>query len=134
VNDTTSTLIKKDGDKMSNQKMQTLDDLVRTLDANTEYRKQYRLNRLIHDVANGIYCRRKELGLTQAELANRLGTKQNAIARIESAENNIRINTLAEIAEALDARVTIELGPRFKEADYKEVKRPGHRLRRRRRL
>lgn len=106
---------------MSEIRMKTLDDLVRTLDKNPEYRKQYRIKQLIYDIANEIYTRRKELNITQAELAERLGKKQSAISRIESAENNIRINTLAEIAEALDARITVGFIPRIKDEEYTEL-------------
>jgi ribosome-binding protein aMBF1 (putative translation factor) len=50
-------------------------------------------------------------GLTQAELAARMGTRQSYVARIESGQQNITVETLRRAAEALGARLTIHLEP-----------------------
>lgn len=47
--------------------------------------------------------RRKELGLTQSELANRAGVSQPLIARIEGGDVNPRLSTLRAVVEALEA-------------------------------
>ena len=54
---------------------------------------------------------RTELGLTQAEVAARVGTTQSAIARLESAESNHSpsIATLQKYAKALGYKVEIRL-------------------------
>jgi predicted transcriptional regulator len=46
--------------------------------------------------------RRKELGLTQAELADRAGVSQPLIARIEGSDVDPRLSTLRSIVEALE--------------------------------
>lgn len=46
-------------------------------------------------------------GLTQAELARRAGTKQSAIARLESGTYNPTISFLQKIAEALGTRLKV---------------------------
>ena len=46
-------------------------------------------------------------GLTQADLAKKIGTKQSAISRFESGIYNPTITFLYKIADALDAKVKI---------------------------
>jgi DNA-binding XRE family transcriptional regulator len=65
-------------------------------------------------IADGVIERRKELGLSQAELAELVGTTQSAIARLESGGRPPRIDTLLRIANALDCELLVELQPRTK--------------------
>lgn len=48
---------------------------------------------------------RKEKGISQLELANRLDTHNNQIRRIEVGEGNPTINTLLDIAKELGVSV-----------------------------
>ncbi len=48
---------------------------------------------------------REYFKLTQAELAEKAGMKQSALARLESSEGTPRKSTLAKIAEALEISV-----------------------------
>jgi transcriptional regulator with XRE-family HTH domain len=64
---------------------------------------------LFAQIAGQVADRRKERGLSQAELAARVGTTQSAIARLESGGRPPRIDTLLRIANALDADLHIEL-------------------------
>jgi len=52
---------------------------------------------------------RLDQGLSQAELAERAGTKQSVISRIENGESEPRIETIKKIARALDKKVRLEL-------------------------
>jgi ribosome-binding protein aMBF1 (putative translation factor) len=56
---------------------------------------------------------RVHAGLTQAQLAARMGTSQTAIARLESVRGNPSLNTLRRFAEATETRLNIsfETGP-----------------------
>jgi ribosome-binding protein aMBF1 (putative translation factor) len=63
-------------------------------------------------IADRVAERRKELGLSQAELAHAVSTTQSAIARLESGGRPPRIDTLLRIAEALDCDLQVELRPR----------------------
>ena len=49
--------------------------------------------------------------LSQAELADRCGTTQSAIARLERGETNPTIATLARVAAAAGCAISIELTP-----------------------
>lgn len=53
--------------------------------------------------------KRLKRGLTQAQLARRIGTKQSAIARLESGTYNPTIETLEKVAKALNARLKISI-------------------------
>lgn len=61
---------------------------------------------------------REEAGLTQEELAERIGTKQPALSRLEKGGfRKANIETLRKIAHALDHRLVVKLEP---------SKRPAH--------
>lgn len=52
---------------------------------------------------------RHKSGLTQAEVAKRMKTTQSAVARLESGKVDPGLKTLASYADAVSARLKIEL-------------------------
>jgi transcriptional regulator with XRE-family HTH domain len=54
---------------------------------------------------------RRKAGLTQAELARRLGTTQSSVARLESPGSNPRVETLDRAVAAAGQRVSATIGP-----------------------
>lgn len=52
---------------------------------------------------------RKELGLTQDEVAAKLHTKKSAISRIENHAQDIKVSTLQSFANVLGKELKIEL-------------------------
>lgn len=54
-----------------------------------------------HLLAESLVARRVKLGLTQTEVAARMGTSQSAVARIESGDADVRLSTLERYAAAL---------------------------------
>lgn len=52
---------------------------------------------------------RKELALTQLELARRLGASQSYVANVEAGRENLTIGKLAQIAGALGTALKIQL-------------------------
>src|SRR5262245_47841164 len=54
---------------------------------------------------------RADHGLTQTELARRLGLKQPAVARLETGEHMPTIGTLLRIAEALEIEILVDIKP-----------------------
>lgn len=60
---------------------------------------------------------RERVGLTQTELARKIGTKQPALSRLERGGfEKATIETLKKIADALDAKLIVKLQPRKKKA------------------
>jgi ribosome-binding protein aMBF1 (putative translation factor) len=63
-------------------------------------------------VAEMIHAARGEAGLTQAELARRVGTTQSAISRLEAADyEGHSLSMLQRIAEALHVRLEVRFVP-----------------------
>lgn len=48
-------------------------------------------------------------GITQKELARRIGTKQSAIARLESGNYNPTLGFIRKVAEALNTKIKISI-------------------------
>ncbi|WMX45808.1 helix-turn-helix domain-containing protein [Streptomyces roseicoloratus] len=65
--------------------------------------------RLAMAFAKAVYDRRKELGLSQAEVAERAGLTQAKISRVEGADAVPTLSLLRRLAHALDASLTIAL-------------------------
>lgn len=56
---------------------------------------------------------RREAGLTQAQLAKRIGTQPSAISRLEDADyDGHSIQTLAKAADALGMRLIVDFEPK----------------------
>ena len=62
-------------------------------------------------IADRVAARRAELGLSQQQLAELVGTTQSAIARLERGGRPPRIDTLLKIAAALSCDLVVELRP-----------------------
>lgn len=54
---------------------------------------------------------REDAGLTQRELATRVGVSQQAIAKLESPDANLTLQTLERVAHALGLEVELALTP-----------------------
>jgi len=54
--------------------------------------------------------RRQQLGLSQADVAVRMGTSQPAVARLESGRSDARMSTLARYAQALETTIGFAIG------------------------
>ena len=52
-------------------------------------------------LAEAFAARRIELGLSQTEVAARMGTSQSAVARLESGQADVRLSTLERYVAAL---------------------------------
>lgn len=53
--------------------------------------------------------KRRELGLSQTEVAARMGTSQSAVARLESGDADVRISTLERYAAALGFSLEVSM-------------------------
>lgn len=52
---------------------------------------------------------REQAGMTQEEVARRMGTKKSAISRIENHAEDIRLSTLRKYAKAIGMEFKLEL-------------------------
>ena len=52
---------------------------------------------------------REEAGLTQEELADRVGTRKTAISRMENHAEDIKLSTIQKVAKALGKNLEISL-------------------------
>jgi len=65
--------------------------------------------RMVEDLVT----RRLELGLSQTEVAARMGTSQSSVARLESGEADFRLSTLERYAAAVGRVLDVRLeGPK----------------------
>jgi ribosome-binding protein aMBF1 (putative translation factor) len=65
------------------------------------------------DMLEGVIRAREKAGLTQEELAKRIGTKQPALSRLERGGfSRATVETLRKIADALDARLVVKIEPK----------------------
>lgn len=60
------------------------------------------------EIAYEILQLRKKKGISQSELARRIGTSQSNIARMEAGEQNLTTDTLQKIAEAFNRNLKVE--------------------------
>lgn len=100
----------KDKEK-SIMQCQTLDDLL-----DVEFGKPGTPEREAFDKETQAFClaetlkeERLRAGLTQQELAERIGTKKTYISRLENGKADVQLNTLFRIFEGLGKRVSLTI-------------------------
>jgi ribosome-binding protein aMBF1 (putative translation factor) len=95
------------------------DDRRRRLQESASYREVHAELAAFERLARVVIARRAELGLSQRELAKRMGTTASVISRIESGQHPTSVRTLKRLAAALDGSAVV--GFRFDA----EVPEPG---------
>lgn len=63
---------------------------------------------LEYQIARSIIRARTEQGLTQAQLAKKLKTRQSVISRVENARTTPSLSFLKRLAEVLDASLRVQ--------------------------
>jgi DNA-binding XRE family transcriptional regulator len=91
--------------------LRNAEDVRATHMQDAEYRREYERTRLANDVAIKVIQFRVTNGLSQAELARRLGMRQPNVARLESGDHEPSLRTLARLAEVLNQDFSIEVKP-----------------------
>ena len=74
-----------------------------------KFRKAYQALQPKYDLIRAILDARLKHGITQAELARRVGTTQSAIARFESGAGNPTLEFLSKVSEAIGARLEVRI-------------------------
>ncbi len=95
------------------KRLTTTDETPETLETwmqNTEYLKTYDILEQEYAIIHALIDARSKAGLTQAQVAARMGISQPAIARIESG-SNISVKTLSRYATAVGRAIQINFLP-----------------------
>jgi transcriptional regulator with XRE-family HTH domain len=97
---------------MKLSEMKTNDELVEEqLRTDPEFRAEWERTALARAVALAIVRYRAEHGLSQRDLAHRLGMKQPQVARLELGEVNPSMETLMRASARLGIEFTIDVRP-----------------------
>ena len=65
---------------------------------------------LVGDLVGHLAEERRRLGLSQTEVAARMGTSQSAVARLEAGAADVRLSTLQRYADAVGRSLDLRLG------------------------
>ena len=85
------------------------DDVKRELLKNPEIKREYDELKSLYEIKGQLIELRNQLGISQKELAELVGTKQSAISRLESGSYNPSIEFLGKVAHALGGRLDISI-------------------------
>jgi ribosome-binding protein aMBF1 (putative translation factor) len=86
-----------------------LEELKARLLANPEVKTEYEALGPEFEISTELVRARLRAGLSQAELASRMGTSQSTIARLESGQTLPSTKTLLRFAQATGSRVQVRL-------------------------
>jgi len=89
--------------------MKNWEELESELLSDSEFKKEYDALEPYYQLASQLIKARAKKGLSQKQLAEKIGTKQSAIARMESGDYNPSMNMLRKVAEATGAKLEINL-------------------------
>jgi ribosome-binding protein aMBF1 (putative translation factor) len=88
----------------------TLKEYITEQMKNPEFKKAWHDLDTEFELFESMIKAREKAGLSQTELAKRIGTKQPALSRLEKGGfKKATVETLKKIADALDARLVIKL-------------------------
>lgn len=98
---------------MSMKNEEEMDDLDRTI-AEWKHRNPELANEFDEGYENfkiGVLFKasREQAGMTQEDVAQKLGTKKSAISRIENHAEDIRLSTLHKYAKAIGKKVNLDI-------------------------
>ena len=75
--------------------------------SNPEFKEAWDNSRMEYEILGQLTKLRNQKGLTQKELAEKTGKKQQVISQIEKHEKSPTLTTLCRLANALDADIKI---------------------------
>jgi ribosome-binding protein aMBF1 (putative translation factor) len=89
-----------------------IDDCLKRKLQNPEFRAAYDAEDKRIDLALQIIKLRQQRGMTQADLAKAIGTRQANVSRLERFDANLTLDTLEKVAQALGVNLQIGLVPK----------------------
>ena len=84
------------------------DDFEKELLARPGFKEALEETKLEYEIARALIKARLEKGLTQAEIAKRMHTKQSVISRVENARTMPSLAFLKRLAEVLNASLEVQ--------------------------
>jgi transcriptional regulator with XRE-family HTH domain len=103
---------REEGDEMNSSEARTFDEVLAEQLQDPEFRTKWERTALARAVANAVIEYRLERKLSQRKLAEQLGWKQPAVARLEVAENNPSFATLCDLAQKLGIELVLDITPK----------------------
>ena len=91
--------------------MKALKDIKRELLADPATRSEYEAQAGEFEMARELIAARARAGLTQSDVAERMGTTQSVIARPEGGKRALSLRTVQRYAQALRARAVVRIEP-----------------------
>lgn len=82
-----------------------------TAEEREDYERGYAEAQLAAEVGERVRAARESAGLSQRDLASRMGTSQAAIARLEAGGVGATLTTLHRVATAVGMELLVELRP-----------------------
>lgn len=93
--------MKKAGISFEEMKIEMLKD--------EEFKAEYEKLKPRYEAIEQIIRARKELNMTQSELAKRVGTQKSNISRLESGNYNPSLDFLVKVAESLGKNLSVQI-------------------------
>ena len=68
----------------------------------------YRQQALVLEIADRVHARIDQLGISQAELARRMGVSRPMVTKLLTGDSNFQLKTLLRLADALDMELMVD--------------------------
>ncbi|MCH8266487.1 MAG: helix-turn-helix transcriptional regulator [Acidobacteria bacterium] len=91
--------------------MSTLKQLKKRWLRNPEFRRAYASLKPEFAIARQLIAARNRAGLSQAEVARKMGTTQSTVARLESGKRLPSVSSLSRYAKAIGCKIQFRLLP-----------------------
>ena len=91
--------------------MTYIDELHDEMMKSPGYRAAHRASRPVYQLVQALIAARAQAGVTQSEIAERMGTTQSAVARLEGGRSNPSMKTLERYAAATGTRLVVMFEP-----------------------
>jgi ribosome-binding protein aMBF1 (putative translation factor) len=89
-----------------------IDDYLKRKLQSPEFRAAYDAEDKRIELVLQIIKLRQQRGMTQADLAKAIGTRQANVSRLERFDSNLTVGTLEKVAQALGVNLQIDLVPK----------------------
>lgn len=88
--------------------MKTLEELNAKWMKDPKFVAEYHALDFTYNLINAVIDQRIKKGLTQKEVAKKIGTMQSAIARFESGKHNATLTFVQKLADELGVTITVK--------------------------